>query len=150
MAPKKSPKAFAKSESKKRKVEQEVEEEPEVDQEEGMESVTGSARKSLTDNILNQMRFATMKLEKVDSGEIKVSDAEHQELQGKVQFLSDWKALSRADPQKLEMLASFENDKTCKNWATFKKKYSLSSETESSSIWGYGTEQLICNFVHFT
>ena len=87
MAPKKSPKAFAKSESKKRKVEQEVEEEPEVDQEEGMESVTGSARKSLTANMLNQMRYATMKLEKVDSGEIKVSDAEHQELQGKVQFL---------------------------------------------------------------
>ena len=69
-------------------------------------------------NMVGQLKNASLKLQKVKQGDVKVSDQEMQELEAKQKFWQEYCGLSHFDDKKGEMLQAFSFDKTCTKWAS--------------------------------
>ena len=67
-------------------------------------------------NMVTQVENAHDTLLKVQKGEIAVSDKEQEDLQVKAGFYARYITLDRFAAEKLDMLESFMNDKTCNSW----------------------------------
>ena len=72
-------------------------------------------------NMVTQVKNAHDKLLKVQKGEIAVSDKEQEDLQVKAGFYARYITLDRFAPEKLDMLESFMNDKTCNSCCSERK-----------------------------
>ena len=74
---------------------------------------------------------------KVQKGEIAVSDKEQEDLQVKAGFYARYITLDRFAPEKLDMLESFMNDKTCNSWLQQEKSTASVSSTMEGSNEGW-------------
>ena len=97
--------------------------------------------------MVGQLKNASLKLQKVQQGEVKVSEAEMEELEAKQKFWSEYCGLSHFDDKKGEMLEAFSFDKTCTKWATRTKEISQETYQNASGSDGYLSSSLAC--IHF-
>ena len=88
-------------------------------------------------NMVTQVKNAHDKLLKVQKGEIAVSDKEQEDLQVKAGFYARYITLDRFAPEKLDMLESFMNDKTCNSWLQREKSTASVSSTMGGSNEGW-------------
>ena len=68
-------------------------------------------KKRKQSNMVGQLKNASLKLQKVQQGEVKVSEAEMEELEAKQKFWTEYCGLSHFDDKKGEMLEAFSFDK---------------------------------------
>ena len=104
-------------------------------------------KKRKQSNMVGQLKNASLKLQKVQQGEVKVSEAEMEELEAKQKFWSEYCGLSHFDDKKGEMLEAFSFDKTCTKWATRTKEISQETYQNASGSDGYLSSSLAC--IHF-
>ena len=88
-------------------------------------------------NMVTQVQNAHDKLLKVQKGEIAVSDKEQEDLQVKAGFYARYITLDRFAPEKLDMLESFMNDKTCNSRLQREKSTASVSSTMGGSNEGW-------------
>ena len=88
-------------------------------------------------NMVTQVKNAHDKLLKRQKGEIAVSDKEQEDLQVKAGFYARYITLDRFAPEKLDMLESFMNDKTCNSWLQREKSTASVSSTMGGSNEGW-------------
>ena len=104
-------------------------------------------KKRKQSNIVGQLKNASLKLQKVKQGDVKVSEAEIEELEAKQKFWVEYCGLSHFDDKKNEMLEAFSFDKTCTKWATRTKEISQETYQNASGSDGYLSSSLVC--IHF-
>lgn len=97
-------------------------------------------------NMVGQLKNASLKLQKVKQGDVKVSDQEMQELEAKQQFWQEYCGLSHFDDKKGEMLQAFSFDKTCTKWASRSKEMSQENYQSASGSDGYLSSSLVCTY----
>ena len=106
-----------------------------------------SEKKRKQSNMVGQLKNASLKLQKVKQGDVKVSEAEMEELEAKQKFWVEYCGLSHFDDKKNEMLEAFSFDKTCTKWATRTKEISQETYQNASGSDGYLSSSLVC--IHF-
>ena len=106
-----------------------------------------SEKKRKQSNMVGQLKNASLKLQKVKQGDVKVSESEMEELEAKQKFWVEYCGLSHFDDKKNEMLEAFSFDKTCTKWATRTKEISQETYQNASGSDGYLSSSLVC--IHF-
>jgi len=103
-----------------------------------------SEKKRKQSNMVGQLKNASLKLQKVKQGDVKVSESEMEELEAKQKFWVEYCGLSHFDDKKNEMLEAFSFDKTCTKWATRTKEISQETYQNASGSDGYLSSSLVC------
>ena len=88
-------------------------------------------------NLITQGKNATAKLQRVQDGTVAVGGEELALLETKVQFYNEYQSLPRNSQGKLEMLASFDQDKSGYKWLNRSKEIGESKTETVGDQTGY-------------
>ena len=100
-------------------------------------------------NLVTQGKAAANKLAKVVAGEQTVNPEELEALKSKAAFYQEYACLPRgATDKRMEMLASWESDRSGRAWATKEKVFEKESASASSKVGG-ALSRLCLSFTFF-
>eukprot|EP00438_Fugacium_kawagutii_P002876 Skav222170 [mRNA] locus=scaffold3048:191879:195206:+ [translate_table: standard] len=101
-----------------------------------------AAKASAESNLVTQGKVAVARLAKHDDGSQLLSDEELVVVKAKVHFLEQYQSLPKNDSGKLEMLASWELDKTGMKWLTRTKEVGQERESTENESHGHLSFQI--------